>query len=69
MSSKIPKYNTSINLVMAQIEDIQKNDPNKNITYEMISEMIKNMPQQVEKKLTKEQLEKQEALFLDFCDF
>ena len=69
MSSKTRKYNTSINIVMSQIEDIQKNDPNKNITYEMISEMIKNMPQQVEQKLTKEQLEKQEALFLDLCDF
>ncbi len=69
MSSKRPKYNTSINLVMSQIDDIMKNDPNKNITYEMISEMIKNMPQQVEQKLSKEQLKKQEELFLDFCDF
>lgn len=69
MSSKTRKYNTSINIVMSQIEDIKKNDPNKNITYEMISEMIKNMPQQAEHKLTKEQLEKQEALFIDFCDF
>ena len=69
MSSKKGKYNTSINIVLSQIEEIQKNDPNKNITYEMISEMIKNMPPQVEKKLTKEQLKKQEELFLDFCDF
>ena len=69
MSSKRPKYNTSINFVTSQIEEIKKNDPNKTITYEMISEMIKNMPQQVEKKLTKEQLKKQEELFLDFCDF
>lgn len=46
-----------------------KNNPNKNITYDMISEMIKNKPTNQEKKLTKEELEKQEELFRDFCDF
>ncbi len=35
----------------------------------MISEMIKNKPTNQEKKLTKEELEKQEELFRDFCDF
>lgn len=65
MSSKRPKYNTSINFVLSQLRDITLNEPNKTITYEMISEMIKNMPQQVENKLTKEQLKKQDELFLD----
>jgi hypothetical protein len=67
--NKSPKYDTSMSVVMSQIEDIMKNNPNTNITYEMISEMIKNKPKNQEKKLTKEELEKQDALFHDFCDF
>jgi hypothetical protein len=66
---KSPKYDTSMSVVIAQLEDIMKNNPNTNITYEMISEMIKNKPKNQEKKLTKEELEKQDALFHDFCDF
>jgi hypothetical protein len=63
------KYDTSMSVVFSQIDDIMKNNPNTNITYDMISEMIKNKPINQEKKLTKEELEKQDQLFRDFCDF
>jgi hypothetical protein len=67
--NKSPKYDTSMSVVLSQIEDLMKNNPNTNITYEMISEMIKNKPKNQEKKLTKEESEKQDQLFRDFCDF
>jgi hypothetical protein len=66
---KSPKYDTSMSVVIAQLNNIVKNEPNKNITYEMISEMIKNKPKNQEKKISKEELEKQDELFRDFCDF
>ena len=73
MSTKIvtksPKYDTSMNFVLSQIDDLMKNNPNTNITYDMISEMIKNKPKIQEKKISKEELEKQDELFRDFCDF
>ncbi len=73
MSTKIvkksPKYNTSMSLVLSQLEDIMNNNPNKNITYDMISKMIKNKPKNQKQKLTKEKSEKQDELFRDFCDF
>jgi hypothetical protein len=63
------KYDTSINFVLSQIDDLMKNDPNTNITYDMISEMIKNKPKIQEKKISKEESDKQDQLFRDFCDF
>ncbi len=66
---KSPKYDTSMNVVLSQIDALMKNNPNTNITYDMISEMIKNKPKMQENKISKEESEKQEELFRDFCDF
>lgn len=63
------KYNTSINSVNAQLRRFSGEFPSKPITYEMIQEMISNMTPETPKKLSPEQLEHQDALFRDFCDF
>ena len=63
------KYNTSINSVNAQLRRFSGEFPSKPITYEMIQEMISNMKPETPKKLSPEQLEHQDALFRDFCDF
>jgi len=66
---KSHQYDTSMSVVLSQIDDLMKNNPNTNITYDMISEMIKNKPKIQEKKISKEESEKQDQLFRDFCDF
>ena len=63
------KYNTSINSVNEQLLKFSEENPSKPITYEMIKEMISNMKPETSQELSPQQLEHQDALFRDFCDF
>lgn len=69
------KYNHSINLVNKKIEQYEKMNPNKNISYDMIKSFIEDVNKNNERNNerntevnNKKNKELQDKLFLDFCD-